>query len=67
MRKTFVLAVLVLTAGSIALGQEQSARRDSRRSVGQSIRQVDHERVQAQKLVLMLRRLTVSTLMILSA
>ena len=48
MRKTFVLAVLVLTAGSIALGQEQSARRDSRRSVGQSIRQVDRERVQAQ-------------------
>ena len=48
MRKTFVLAVLVLTAASIALGQEQSARRDLRRSVGQAIRQIDHERVQAQ-------------------
>lgn len=48
MRKTFDLAVLVLTAASIALGQEQSARRDLRRSVGQAIRQIDHERVQAQ-------------------
>jgi ketosteroid isomerase-like protein len=48
MRKTFVLAVLVLTAASIALGQEQSARRDLRRSVGQAIRQIDRERVQAQ-------------------
>jgi ketosteroid isomerase-like protein len=48
MRKTFVLAVLVLTAASIALGQEQSARRDLRRSVGHAIRQIDHERVQAQ-------------------
>ena len=48
MRRTFVLAVLVLTAASITLAQEQSARRDLRRSVGQAIRQVDHERVQAQ-------------------
>jgi ketosteroid isomerase-like protein len=48
MRKTFVLAVLVLTAASITLGQEQRARRDLRRSVGQAIRQIDHERVQAQ-------------------
>ena len=48
MRKTFVLAALVLTAASIVLGQEQSARRDLRRSVGQAIRQIDHERVQAQ-------------------
>jgi ketosteroid isomerase-like protein len=48
MRRTFVLAVLVLTAASISLGQEQSARRDLRRSVGQAIRQVDHERVQAE-------------------
>ena len=48
MKKTFVLAVLVLTAASIALGQEQSARRDLRRRVGQAIRQIDHERVQAQ-------------------
>jgi ketosteroid isomerase-like protein len=48
MRRTFVLAVLVLTAASIALAQQQSARRDLRRSVEQAIRQVDHERVQAQ-------------------
>ena len=48
MRKTFVLTVLVLTAASIALAQAQSARRDLRRSVGQAIRQIDHERVQAQ-------------------
>ena len=48
MKKTFVLAVLVLTAASIALGQEQRARRNLRRSVGQAIRQIDHERVQAQ-------------------
>src|SRR6185503_14287778 len=32
---------------SIALGQKQSARRDSKRSV-EAIRQVDHERIQAQ-------------------
>jgi ketosteroid isomerase-like protein len=47
MRKTFVLAVLVLTAASIALGQKQSARRAPRRNV-QVIRQVDHERIRAQ-------------------
>lgn len=48
MRRTFVIAVLVLTAGSIALGQKQSARRNSKGSVEQAIRQVDHERIQAQ-------------------
>ena len=48
MRKTFVLAVLVLTAASIALGQKQSAPRDSKRSAEHAIRQVDHERIQAQ-------------------
>ena len=48
MRKTFVLAVLVLTVASIALGQKQSARRDTKKSVEQAIRQVDHERIQAQ-------------------
>lgn len=48
MRKTFVIAVLVFAAGSIALGQKQSARRNSKGSVEQAIRQVDHERIQAQ-------------------
>src|SRR5829696_4667078 len=49
MRQTLIIAVLVLTASaSIALGQKQSARRDSKRSVEQAIRQVDHERIQAQ-------------------
>ena len=48
MRRTLVIAFLVLTAASTALGQNQSARRDQRRSVEQSIRQLDHERIQAQ-------------------
>ena len=49
MRQTLVIAVLVFTAAaSVALGQKQSARRDSKRSVEQAIRQVDHERIQAQ-------------------
>src|SRR5947209_4883918 len=48
MRRTLVIAVLVLTAASIALGQKQSPRRDQRRSVEQAIRQLDHERIQAQ-------------------
>ena len=48
MRKTFVIAVLVFTAASIALGQKQSAQRAPNRSVDQVIRQVDHERIQAQ-------------------
>src|SRR6266436_8859806 len=48
MRWTLVIAVLTLTATSIALGQKQSARRDQRRSVEQAIRQLDNERIQAQ-------------------
>ena len=48
MKRTLIIAVLVLTAASIALGQKQSARRDQRRSVEQVIRQLDHERIQAQ-------------------
>src|SRR5213593_827904 len=48
MRRILVIAVLALTATSIALGQERSASRDQRRSVEQSIRQLDHERIQAQ-------------------
>lgn len=48
MRKIFVITVLVLTAGSIALGQKQSARGNSKESVEQAIRRLDHERIQAQ-------------------
>jgi uncharacterized protein (TIGR02246 family) len=48
MRWTLVIAVLVLTTTSIALGQEHSASRDQRSSVEQAIRQLDHERIQAQ-------------------
>ena len=48
MRRTLIIAFLVLTAASTAPGQNQSARRDQRRSVEQSIRQLDHERIQAQ-------------------
>jgi ketosteroid isomerase-like protein len=47
-RRTFVMTILLLTAAPIALAQEQSARRDQRRSVEQVIRQLDHERIQAQ-------------------
>jgi len=48
MRRTLVIAVLALTATSIALGQKQSASKDQRSSVEQAIRQLDHERIQAQ-------------------
>src|ERR1041385_5486254 len=48
MRRTFVIAVLLLTAVSVALGQKQSARTSQRRSVEQAIRQLDNERIQAQ-------------------
>ena len=48
MRKTFVIAVLVLTTASIGLGQKQSMRRAPKSRVDQAIRQVDHERIQAQ-------------------
>lgn len=48
MKRALIIAVLVLTAASIALGQTQSARRDQRRSIEQVIRQLDHERIQAQ-------------------
>jgi uncharacterized protein (TIGR02246 family) len=48
MRRTLVIAFLVLTAASTALGQNPSARRDQRRSVEESIRRLDHERIQAQ-------------------
>ena len=42
------IAFLTLILASIALGQEQSANRDQRSSVGQAIRQLDNERIQAQ-------------------
>jgi len=42
------MAVLVLTATSIALAQKQSVNRDQRSSVEQAIRQLDNERIQAQ-------------------
>ena len=48
MRRTLVIAALVLTAVPIALGLQQSARREQRRSVEQDIRQLDNERIQAQ-------------------
>ena len=48
MRRTLVIAVLILTGASIAVGQKQSTSRDQRRSVEQAIRQLDHERIQAQ-------------------
>ena len=48
MSKTFVITVLVFAVGSIAIGQKQSARGNSTRSVEQIIRRLDHERIQAQ-------------------
>src|SRR6266567_2806941 len=48
MKQAFVMAVLVLTTASISRGQKQSARREHKISVEQAIRQVDHERIQAQ-------------------
>ena len=48
MRRTLVIAVLVLTAAPIALGQKQGAKGDQKRGVEQAIRQLDHERIQAQ-------------------
>ena len=48
MRKTLVISVLIFTTASIALAQEQSAQTNQNRSVDQVIRQLDHERIQAQ-------------------
>ncbi len=48
MRRTIVIAVLVLTTASIALGQRPSASGDRRGIIEQVIRQLDHERIQAQ-------------------
>ena len=48
MRKRFFLALLVFAAASIASGQKQSEQIHPRSSVDQVIREVDHERIQAQ-------------------
>src|SRR5499427_10799809 len=48
MRRTIVTGVLVLTAASVALAQRHSASGDRRGSIEQGIRQLDHERIQAQ-------------------
>ena len=47
MRRTLVIAVVILAAMSIAFGQRQGARRD-KTSVEQAIRRLDNERIQAQ-------------------
>src|ERR1041384_7588423 len=48
MRKTFVITFLAFAIATFASAQKQSARRPPRTSVDQVIRQVDHERIQAQ-------------------
>ena len=48
MRRIIVMAVLVLTTASIALGHSPRANWDRRRSIERVIRQLDHERIQAQ-------------------
>ena len=48
MRRILFIAMLTLTATSVAVGQKQSAKSDQRRSVEQTIRQLDQERIQAQ-------------------
>jgi uncharacterized protein (TIGR02246 family) len=46
--RTLVIAALVLTGTTIALGQKQSASRDQSSSVERAIRQLDTERIRAQ-------------------
>src|SRR5256885_17045157 len=48
MRRTIVIAAPVLTTASIAVGQRPNASGDRRGSIEQVIRQLDHERIQAQ-------------------
>ena len=48
MRRTLRIAVLLLSAASIALGQKENARGQHGESIEQTIRQLDHERIQAQ-------------------
>ena len=47
MSRTIVIAVLVLTTASLALGQKPRAKWD-RGSIEQAIKQLDHERIRAQ-------------------
>jgi ketosteroid isomerase-like protein len=48
MRITFVIALLSLSASIIALGQKQNVRNDQEKSIIQTIRKLDIERIQAQ-------------------
>ena len=48
MKCTLLISVLALTATSFALGQKQSATSNQTRSVEQTIRQLDNERIRAQ-------------------
>src|SRR5687768_12400875 len=48
MRTAFVIALLALSATSTALGLKQDAGDDQGKSIDQTIRQVDGERIQAQ-------------------
>ena len=48
MRRTILIAALVLMTASIALGQRPSASGARRGTIEQVIRQLDHERIQAQ-------------------
>ena len=48
LRWTFVIALLTLTPASVVLAQKQSAGADRSKTVAQTIRQLDQERIQAQ-------------------
>ena len=48
MRKTLVISSLILATVSMALAQKHSAQKSVNGSVQQVIRQMDHERIQAQ-------------------
>ena len=48
MRGILLIALLTVTPASVVLAQKQGAKRDQRSTVEQVIRQLDHERIQAQ-------------------
>jgi len=48
MRKTLIISVLIFITLSIVFAQEQSTLTNQSRNVEQAIRQLDHERIQAQ-------------------
>jgi len=48
MRRTLFIAVLLLNAASVGVGQKQSARGTHRTTVPETIRKLDNERIQAQ-------------------